>query len=119
MQNKTFYNFSLHFITLFFRMFPFVSVLPSQRIVLRRWHRRRSRRNHDELGFSKLLHSISCTTSLQHLQHIIFYVTIALLFTVSQGKKFSRIVFLNSNLHFHCNIFYPLLAGIMYIFNVF
>ena len=82
-----------------FRMFPFVSLPPSQSITLRRWHRRRSRRNHDDAGGdddevrdSKLLqHSISRTTtssSKQNLQHhIIFYVTLALLFTVSQGNK--------------------------------
>ena len=83
-----------------FRMFPFVSIPPSQSITLRRWHRRRSRRNHDESDdkseVSKLRqHSISqikstCIKSLSssHLQHILFYVIFALLITVSQGNKF-------------------------------
>ena len=77
-------------------MFPFVSVFPSQRIVLRRWHRRRSKRNPDvdEVGFPKVLHSISYTTTThQRLQQIIFYVTFALLFTVSQGKKILGLYF--------------------------
>ena len=79
-------------------MFPFVSMPPSQSITLRRWHRRRSRRNHDESDdeaeISKLRqHSISqikptcIKSSSSHLQHILFYVIFALLVTVSQGNK--------------------------------
>ena len=104
MQKSYFKRYDIPIISLFaiishFRMFPFVSIPPSQSITLRRWHRRRSRRNHDESDdkseVSKLRqHSISqikstCIKSLSssHLQQILFYVTFALLITVSQGNK--------------------------------
>ena len=96
---RQFFNFSLHI----FRMFPFVSILPSQSIVLRRWHRRRSRKNDKddgEVGDSKLLQpfisqkrttakksSSSSKISSNLQQYITFSVTLALLLTVSQGIK--------------------------------
>ena len=105
MQKSYFKRHDIPIISLFaiishFRMFPFVSIPPSQSITLRRWHRRRSRRNHDESDdkseVSKLRqHSISQikstyikSLSSSHLQHILFYVIFALLITVSQGNKF-------------------------------
>ena len=94
-----FFNFSLNI----FRMFPFVSILPSQSIVLRRWHRRRSRKNdkdNGEVGDSNLLQpfisqkrttakksSSSSKLSSNLQQYITFSVTLALLLTVSQGIR--------------------------------
>ena len=84
-------------------MFPFVSILPSQSIVLRRWHRRRSRKNdkdNGEVGDSNLLQpfisqkrttakksSSSSKLSSNLQQYITFSVTLALLLTVSEGIK--------------------------------
>ena len=84
---RQFFNFSLHI----FRMFPFVSILPSQSIVLRRWHRRRSRKSHDSCS-SKIFHSISAKS--QHLQHITFFFTLALVFTLTHGKKYFKYIYI-------------------------
>ena len=108
MHKSYFKRYDIPIISLFaiishFRMFPFVSIPPSQSITLRRWHRRRSKRNHDDESddkteYSKLRqHSISqikstciksSSSSSSHLQHIFFLTIFALLVTVSQGNNF-------------------------------